>query len=206
MLQEGTGTGEGREAVSQITSRCEHTVNTNIKRLAPPCFADSPVQRDLLHSDKCSCQGRKDPAAPVHGTPHPSHVEALCGRGSAWGCTEGSPPAHSQITLLVWELKASSSADNRRKHLAGVWHEDVMRKSRFYSREQKKTQRKSWDKSQARFNRSNSHLKSEPPWLVLGGSCSGSESLAESVSKLGNAQGTLSQRIKIEGKQHGDLQ
>lgn len=61
------------------------------------------------------------------------------GWDGAWGCTEGSPPDHSQITLLVWELKASSSADNgRRKHLAGVWHEDVMRKSRFYSGEEKK--------------------------------------------------------------------
>lgn len=129
------------------------------------------------------------------------------GWDGAWGCTEGSPPDHSQITLLVWELKASSSADNgRRKHLAGVWHEDVMRKSRFYSGEEKKHRGRAGIKAGPGSIGATATPNHSPPWLVLGGSCSGCESLAESVCKLGNAQGTLSQRIKIEGKQHGDLQ
>lgn len=138
-LQEGTGTGEGGEAVSQITSRCEHTVNTNIKRLTPLRSADSPAERTYRTQTNAAAREGRTPQ-PLHMAPHIHLMQKpSVGWGSAWGCTEGSPTARSQTTLLIWELKASSSADNRRrKHLAGVWHEDVMRKSWFYRGEEKK--------------------------------------------------------------------
>lgn len=38
---------KGGEPVSQMTSRCENTVNTNIKRLTALCFAKTTLEKGL---------------------------------------------------------------------------------------------------------------------------------------------------------------
>lgn len=67
----------------------------------------------------------------------------------------------------------TGSADNRRrKHLTIVLHKDIMRKSGLYSRESRKTLRKSLDKLWARFNNRCRRLlhRVSPPGLLLGDS------------------------------------
>lgn len=66
----------------------------------------------------------------------------------------------------------TGSADNRRrKHLTIVLHKDIMRKSGLYSRESRKTLKKSLDKLRARFNNRCCLLLHcvSPPGLLLGG-------------------------------------
>lgn len=56
--------------MSQMTSRCENTVNTNIKRLTPPHFAKTTLEKGLAAFKQIlSARKPRSLPSPVHTKP-----------------------------------------------------------------------------------------------------------------------------------------
>lgn len=68
--------------MSQMTSRCENTVNTNIKRLTPPDFAKTTLEKGLAAFKQIfSARKPRSLLAPVHSKPPRSDWELAIHQG-----------------------------------------------------------------------------------------------------------------------------